>query len=209
MSYAKDFYPDLETLKKSLAHGRHFQITVLDRGAPVTVVSPHGGFIEPGSSHLAKAVAAEELNFYDFQGLRRKRAKELHVTSTRFRDPLLSVLLERSRMAISIHSMGPVGAGEIWVGGLNNEAKARVCAELTRQGFQARSDTPRYRGEHPSNFVNLAAEKGVQIELSQDVMDTLFAKPHRAFTPGVANPRRTERFDKFVLAIRIALGVAA
>lgn len=208
MSYAKDFYPDLDALKSSLSNGRHFQINIVDRASEITVVSPHGGFIEAGSSHLAKLVAGEELNLFDFQGLRKRRSMELHVTSTRFRDPLLSILLDRSRLAVSIHSMGPVGAGEIWVGGLNEAVKARVLAELNKRGFRARSDTPRYRGEHPRNFVNLAREKGVQIELSGDVMDSLFLKPHRAFTPGV-RPRTTQRCAQFVAALRTALDLAA
>lgn len=205
MSYAKDFYPDLDVLKSSLSAGRHFQIRVLDRASDITVVAPHGGFIEPGSSYLAAMIAGEDFNLFDFQGLRRRQPIELHVTSTRFRDPLLDVLLQRSRLALSIHSMGPDGPGEVWVGGLNAQVKARVCTELNRHGFVARSETPRYRGEHPRNFVNLAAQKGVQIELSGDVMAQLFERPQRAFTPGVNRPRTTERFDRFVEAVRTAL----
>ena len=207
MAYPKDFYPNLTALKRDLVKHRHYRIKVVDTGSDITVIAPHGGFIEPGSSYIARAVADKQLNLYDFQGLRRRKAIELHVTSTRFRDRRLNDLLVHTRIAVSIHSMGAVGPGEIWIGGLNLELKQRVCDQLTAAGFVVNGDSPRYRGVHPANIVNLPSERGVQIELSSDVISTMFAMEGTPFGRRVRQLPTTARFDAFVGAVRSALGL--
>jgi phage replication-related protein YjqB (UPF0714/DUF867 family) len=208
MAYSKDFYPSLTALKRDLVKHRHYRTRVLERGAEVTVIAPHGGYIEPGSSYIARAVSADDCNLYDFQGLRRRRPVELHVTSTRFRDKPLNDLLAHTRLAVSIHSMGPDGPGEIWVGGLNLPLKQRILDELTGQGFKVNGESPRYRGVHPANIVNLASEKGVQIEISADVIATMFASQGVPFGRRVTFLPTTNRFTAFVLAVRTALGLS-
>ena len=82
----QDRYKDLSELRARLRSGKHFRIRTLDRKSKITVVSPHGGRIEPGSSRLARVIAGDDLNFFDFQGLTRffPRPVDLHVTSTHF-----------------------------------------------------------------------------------------------------------------------------
>ena len=205
MTYAKDFYPTLTALKSDLVRNKHYRTKVVDRGAEITVIAPHGGFIEPGSSYIARGVAGDDYNLYDFQGLRRRRATELHVTSTRFRDRKLSDILGHTRTAVSIHSMGDEAAGEIWIGGLNLACKQRICDELTLQGFVVNPNSPRYRGVHRANVVNLAKEHGVQIELSTDVIATMFAMEGPPFGRRVKALPTTARYEAFVSAIRKAL----
>lgn len=203
-----DFYPSLTALKRDLVKHRHYRTRVIERGADVTIIAPHGGFIEPGSSYIARAVAHDDFNLYDFQGLRRRRAQELHVTSTRFRDKPLSDLLAHSRLAVSIHSMGPDGPGEIWVGGLNLSLKQAIVDELIKQGFKVSGQSPRYRGVHPANVVNLASQHGVQVEISADVIATMFALEGVPFGRRVTVLPTTGRFDAFVAAIRAAIALA-
>jgi len=209
MAYPKDFYPSLSALKRDLVKDKHYRTKVVDRGSDITVIAPHGGFIEPGSSYIARAVAGSQLNLYDFQGLRRRRAQELHVTSTRFRDRRLNDLLLHTRVALSIHSMGEQGSGEIWIGGLNLELKQRICDQLSLSGFVVNGDSPRYRGVHPANIVNLASERGVQIELSGNVIAAVFAMEGPPFGRRVTQLTTTERFDAFVGAVRSAMGLEA
>ncbi|CAN5147468.1 hypothetical protein BH11CYA1_BH11CYA1_28330 [soil metagenome] len=209
MAYPKDFYPNLTALKRDLVKNKHYRTKVVDTGSDITVIAPHGGFIEPGSSYIARAVAGKQFNLYDFQGLRRRKPIELHVTSTRFRDRRLNDLLLHSRAALSIHSMGEVGPGEIWIGGLNLALKQRVCDHLSAAGFVVNGDSPRYRGIHPANIVNLPSERGVQIELSGNVIATMFAMEGPPFGRRVTQLPTTERFDAFVGAVRTALGLVA
>jgi len=207
MTYAKDFYPTLTALKRDLVRNKHYRTKVVDRGAEITVIAPHGGFIEPGSSYIARGVAGHNYNLYDFQGLRRRQAEQLHITSTRFRDRKLSNLLGHTRTAVSIHSMGDEAFGEIWVGGLNLVCKKRICEQLVLQGFVVNPNSPRYRGVHPANVVNLAQEHGVQIELSADVISSMFVMKEGGLPFGrrVTVLPTTERYQAFVSAIRSAL----
>lgn len=200
---SKDKYPSLVSLKKHLRRNEHYRIRARDRRAVATIISPHGGAIEPGTSALARAVAGDDYNLFDFQGLVREHAMDLHVTATRFRDKKLTQMLSRSRVAISLHGMGNQGHTDIWLGGRNPTLKAVVLRELLAAGFNVNPDSPQYRGESPNNVVNLAVEEGVQLELSFELLALLF--PHSRFLKSGRQPRTNERFDSLVTALRNAL----
>ena len=169
-----DKYRTLEELKTALKEKQDYLVRILDRCSDVTIIAPHGGMIEKGSSAIAEAVSGGTYNLYDFQGLQVRNAQELHVSSTRFRDPPLNSLLQRSELAVSIHGMGNQGESVIWLGGLNGQLKRIVLAILRMQGFAVNPDPPRYRGESPVNIVNPAKNKGVQLELSNELFAELF-----------------------------------
>lgn len=211
----QDRYKDLSELRARLRSGKHFRIRALDRKSKITVVSPHGGRIEPGSSRLARVIAGDDLNFFDFQGLTRffPRPVDLHVTSTRFRDEILDRLLAQSLTAVSIHGMGTEGKGQIWVGGLNEEAKSLVAASLTGLGFAIDCDSPKYRGRSAKNFVNFPPQKGLQLELSDDVMRSLFARNDRLFDRRLEQSQQGGRaasstlMSQFAHAVRSAVQI--
>ena len=121
MGSHRDVFPDVPALKSRLKDKRDYRIRARDRGAFATIVSPHGGYIEEGTSALARACAGPDFNFFDFQGLRTKDCHELHVTSTRFREPELMKMLAASEVAVSIHGMGDEDDITIWLGGLNKD----------------------------------------------------------------------------------------
>ena len=198
----RDKYSSLAALKADLRENQDFQIRLLDRWSWATILSPHGGYIEAGSSALARATAGGNYNYFDFQGLRSTDAMDLHVTSTRFRDPMLSELMKRSCSAVSFHCMGKAGESVIWLGGLNKDLKAIVLANLRKRGFSVNPDSPLYRGESVNNVVNLVCHKGVQLELSEELMKELFEGA--AFIPGKVSTT-TPRFDALVSAVRLSL----
>jgi phage replication-related protein YjqB (UPF0714/DUF867 family) len=179
-----------------------YKVRLLDRKSAVTIISPHGGFVEPGTSAVTRAVAGRQYNLFDFQGLKTPGAFELHVTSTRFRHPALSQLLAASRAALSIHSMGNIGTSAIWLGGRNNRLKQLTLAKLRASGFVVEPESPYFRGESLTNIVNMCADHGVQLELSRELLDDVFIGP--GFIPD-SQPRTTERFDSLVSALRRAL----
>jgi phage replication-related protein YjqB (UPF0714/DUF867 family) len=180
-----DFYQSLEQLQADLQRDIHYRVRIFDRRREVTLIAPHGGFIEAGTSHIAEAIAASDCNFFDFQALQKRHAKKLHVTSVKFRHGYLVDLLGRSSTAVSIHSKGSEQNGTILLGGLNSALKERIFAELKEAGFPVTTKGPRYRGVHPRNIVNLARDRGVQIE-------------H-------APLQTTAYFDSFVAAVRRAI----
>lgn len=197
-----DKYPSLLAVKERFAAGNDYRICSRDRGSWATIVSPHGGYIEAGTSAIARSIAGSTYNYFDFQALRRRGAKELHVTATRFRDPVLSGLLESSLTAVAVHGMGTCSSEVLWLGGLNVELKELALAKLQEHGIAVVPDSPKYRGESPANLVNLPRLKGVQLELSDELIATLFSGPK--FSRGRC-PKTTERFAGLVEAIRQAL----
>jgi phage replication-related protein YjqB (UPF0714/DUF867 family) len=199
---SKDKYTSLAALKEQVGKD-NWRIRCLDRGADVTIIAPHGGYIDAGTSALAQAIAGRRFNLFDFQGLQRTNPLDLHVTATNFRDPQLSQLLKRSKVAVSVHCMGPQGQATIWLGGLNAVLKQLVLNQLQQAGFHVDPNSPMYRGENPRNVVNLAAEHGVQLELSTELVTQLYVgKP---FLHSGRLPRTTPRFDELVAAVRSAL----
>jgi len=204
MGSHRDVYPDVPALRSRLKEKRDFRIRLRDRGAFATIVSPHGGYIEEGTSAIARACAGPDFNFFDFQGLRTENPSELHVTSTHFRDPDLMKMLDASEVAVSIHGMGDEDDITIWLGGLNKELKANMLSALREQGFLVNPDSPRHRGESKLNFVNMARQKGVQIELPNNLLKSMFAGTPR-FARSGRHVKTTPVFDRFVKAVRKVL----
>ncbi|HEY9868690.1 MAG TPA: poly-gamma-glutamate hydrolase family protein [Candidatus Obscuribacterales bacterium] len=199
-----DKYSSVLAIKQRFADGRDYRIRYTDRSSWATIISPHGGYIEPGTSAVARAIAGSTYNFFDFQALRRESAQEFHVTATKFRDPALSKLLETSMVALSVHCMGRHGSPVIWLGGLNRRLKELTLAALKEGGFAVDPDAPRYKGESPQNIVNLPARQGVQLELSAELLSSLFAGKS-CFYPSGRCPRTSSRFTELVSAVRSAL----
>lgn len=203
MQLPPDVFPDLDALKRKLRNKLDYRVRVLDRQAPVTVMAIHGGYIDAGSSDLATALAGRDYNLFDFQGLRAEGSFELHVTSTRFRDPQLTRLLDGSDVAVSVHCMGDADPKYIWLGGLNGKLKRMVQEALESEGFPVNADSPGFRGEHPGNVVNLAKAHGVQLELPRNLMTTMY--DGKLFSAGSDRPKRTVVFRRFVRAVRRAI----
>lgn len=197
-----DRFTSLEALKEHFKP-KDYRIRCLRRNSPVTVISAHGGFIEAGTSAIAHGVAGRNYNLFDFQCLSAESAKDMHVTSTRFRDPQLEKLLFSSSVAVSIHGMGNQGEATIWLGGMNQELKEITLNVLRGQGFHVNPDGPLYRGENPENIVNLPPKRGVQLEISNELMDTLFCG--HAFRSDRRSLATNKRFKALVRSMRLAL----
>lgn len=202
MKYGK--YSSLAELKRHELEGVDYRLRARDRGSWATVISPHGGFIDAGTSDIAHAVAGRRYNFFDFQGLKRLQSADLHVTATRFRDPLLDEFLSRSAVAMAIHWMGSSGVSEIWLGGLNGELKAIVRDQLQTVGLKVNTHAPRFRGESPHNVVNLPIQRGVQLEISDELMSALYCNGPR-FSPEKRTLKKSDKFYSLVAALKLSL----
>ena len=55
-----DRYPNFEVLSLNETSGIDFRILARGARAGFAVIAPHGGGIEPGTSEIADAIAAEE-----------------------------------------------------------------------------------------------------------------------------------------------------
>lgn len=192
---ATDRYSSIAELKNSLTEGTDYQITSQDRHSWLTVVAPHGGHIEYGTSQLAREIAGDQYNLFDFEALQHDNAKQLHVTSTRFRDPVLDKLLNEATAAISLHGMrDPAEESEVvWLGGLNERLQKLVLDQLTTAGFSVKPDPPKLAGKSKENFVNLTTNGGVQMELSYSLRQRMMKHDDdgRALRKAFVNAVRT------------------
>lgn len=203
----RDTFKSLASLKQSLNEGQDFSISVVDRDSRVTVVSPHGGKIEPGTSELARALAERGYNLFDFQALSDNAGRTGHVTSTNFRDARLTSLLNKSTVCVSFHRMRDRHR-TIYLGGKNQRLKEIAARSLKEAGFRCTTDPPRLKGVESDNFVNLAQDKGLQVEIPVLLADSLIPdidSKARLVSPYELQTNHSGRFSDFVEAIYSSL----
>jgi phage replication-related protein YjqB (UPF0714/DUF867 family) len=165
-----DQYECFAALAAREIEGVHYRIRVAARPSPIAIVAPHGGYIEPGTSEAAIAIAHESFSLYCFESLTmRAKGDGLHITSTRFDEPQALLLVERSQLVVGVHGRKN-GADEasIWVGGLHEELRDAISAALLCAGFRAKSvgEGHPLAGRDPANICNRGRRgAGVQLEL--------------------------------------------
>lgn len=202
-----DKYPNFAALAANERAGIDYQVRARRAGPAFAVIAPHGGGIEPGTSELADAIAGGDVSFYSFEGLKPSGNSDLHITSTRFDEPICLALLGHSSVAITLHGEhSDAGGAVVFIGGRDRDLGARIDGALTECGFEVREhDDPDLQGTDKRNICNRGTSgAGVQLELSRAVRETLFESLTRA---GRQHP--TPRFDAFVKAMRRALVVLA
>ncbi|MGJ0392383.1 MAG: poly-gamma-glutamate hydrolase family protein [Methylocystis sp.] len=187
-----DQYHSFAALAAREIEGVHYRIRVVARGSPIAVIAPHGGFIEPGTSEVAAAIAGETYSLYCFESLTmRARGDGLHITSTRFDEPQALRLAARSEVVIGVHGRknGPDPA-TVWVGGLQESLRDAVCVALLERGFTAKTvgDGHPLAGRDPANICNKGRlGAGVQLELPRALRIAFAndAAKRRAFSEAV------------------------
>ncbi len=161
-------FSSFSDLEKSYQRDIDFRVCVQQVNSSIAIVAPHGGGIEPGTSDIAKAIAAEDFNLYLFEGIRTSdNYRCLHLSSTRFDDEHCLNLIKNCQTVISIH--GCRGDDEfIYLGGLDKDLKQKIYTTLSSNGFQVNCDHPELQGKAKSNICNRGLTgQGVQIELSK------------------------------------------
>jgi phage replication-related protein YjqB (UPF0714/DUF867 family) len=198
-----DKYRDFETLSQHETVGIDFRVLGRRARAALAIVAPHGGGIEPGTSEIADAIAAEEFSFYAFEGLKPRGNADLHITSTRFDEPICLTLIASSEAVVTMHGEDSEESGEaVFLGGLDDDLGHRLCTALEGSGFDVRRHPDRrLQGLEPENLCNRGTSgKGVQFELSRAVRSRMFRSLSRE---GRRHP--TARFREFVDALRSVL----
>ncbi len=198
-----DKYSDFKELSENETAGVDYEISLRQVTVGFAIVAPHGGAIEPGTSEIADAIANVDLSFYTFMASKPSGNSDLHITSTRFDEPMCLTLIGRSDIVVTIHGEeSEVAAEGIFVGGLHHSLGSSLGAALEASGFDIRKHpNPKLQGIEPQNLCNRGQfGKGVQFELSRGVRD-------RMFSSLLANGRRetTSEFSAFVDTVRNVL----
>jgi len=181
--------------------GRDFLIHVREGSSGIAVIAPHGGGIEPGTMELADATAGDVHTFYCFEGIKRSKNADLHITSELFNEPRGMDIVKRSRVVLALH--GCKGQEEaVYVGGLDTELREKIRGSLIQAGFNAEpSPRPEIQGQSENNICNRCRSgKGVQLELSRGLRKRMFEDLTRS-----GRKNRTAIFHTFVSILRDVL----
>jgi phage replication-related protein YjqB (UPF0714/DUF867 family) len=197
-----DTYPNFHTLSQREIPGIDFAIVVRRGRTGCAVVAPHGGGIEPGTSELAHAIAGEDLSSYSFDGLKSDGNSVLHITSTRFDEPMCVQLVTNSDVIVTLHGEGSVAGETVFLGGSDETRGTLIRMALEARGFNVqRHSDPDLQGTEPCNICNRGtSSRGVQLELSVAARRLMFRSLSR---DGRKEP--TQRFRDFVTALREVL----
>ena len=197
-----DLYTSYKDLAASQKEGRDFRVSLRRvLNAPIAVVAPHGGGIEPGTSEIADELADRDFSYYAFEGLKPSNNRLLHISSTEFDEPRCIELITTVPAVVAVHGRND-GGSAIWVGGLDEFMKEHVHQALTRAGFDSGWATnPRLMGSNPRNLCNRGTSgAGLQLEISLGLRAKLFVSLE---TAGRRNP--TALFRELTGTLRGAL----
>lgn len=164
------------------------------RASPVAIIAPHGGYIEPGTSQIAAAIAAEDLPLYCFEGLELGRPHSaLHIRSELFDEPNGCQLVVEAETAVAVHGRAnEEDAKTVWLGGRDVELRGAIGAELERAGFKVTANAGHLSGTDPANICNRGrSSAGVQLEIPRGLRERLLAAP--------------DELSNFAAAVRTAL----
>jgi len=196
MPIRSDRFHSYAALKAAEREGTDYHITVRPENPAIAVMAPHGGGIEPGTSELARAVADGKFTCYCFDGVKPRGNGSLHLTSTRFDEPLGMGVATGAHTVVTLH--GCEGGEEyVLVGGGNALLGDRIRTALPEVGIAVRQGS-RLAGRSPLNLCNRCGNcGGVQLELSCGLRAGMFkdlAPEGRKITTAV--------FETFVCRLR-------
>lgn len=194
-----------------------------------TILAPHGGGIERGTSELCLAVAGYHpanlpqvppagvtYDYWMFEGIRETGNAALHVTSTGCDDGVAISLCAGSLNGLSVHGFDPEPGFPqdeqiVLVGGANLPLKELLLAGLRDADIKALSAGTggELDGDDPCNIVNrtlLVGDPprplgGAQLELSTPLRDAMFTENTRSRRRHTT----TQVFWTFVAVCRDAL----
>ena len=193
-----DKYNSYEELSSSEVLGRDYDIIYGQAESPILLLTPHGGRIEPGTTELAVAIAGRTWGYYSFCGLKDNAYRDLHITSTKFDEPMALELVASSKRTIALHGCRDMTSRKIYIGGLDFELRELIRNTLRAAGFDV-SEHPKFPGVSRANICNRNSQgKGVQLELTGGLRLVLFPNfPLRN--------RTTPYFKTFIAAMQKVL----
>ena len=190
-----------------------------------TVIAPHGGGIEVGTSELCLAIAGYHPadltpapaagpvhDFWMFEGLRPSGNSDLHVTSTHCDDTTARSLCAGSLNVLSLHGCTAgqagleAGAQAVLVGGLGAAFRQYLTEEFTAAGIRAvtASGEEEIAGISPENICNRSLTgAGAQLEITTDLRTALFAPGRNTRAERATNT--LPLFWAFTAAVRTAI----
>jgi phage replication-related protein YjqB (UPF0714/DUF867 family) len=173
-----------------------FRIEYRPRPSTVAIIAPHGGKIELGTSAIAAAIAADDYCFYSFEGRKRGRNWDLHITSTHFDEPQCLRLVERCDYVVAVH--GRRGSEQtVYLGGLDLELRDAIRDRLDAAGITTSiEDDLDLQGKNTRNICNRGRRRrGVQLEITKGVRSSLIATAARVISSIMSSASQLHQFS--------------
>lgn len=178
----RDYYQSFGELEKQEREGEDWTRELVSRDPDILILAPHGGWIEPYTAEIARAVAGNDLSFYAFQGLKDGKNDRLHLTSHRFDEPLGLQAALSARWVLGIHGERSSPGEFVMVGGLWTRFREEVTGALDGAGINVVSPRPGLDGLNPANICNRGLSgAGGQLEISEGLRRRLRKKPDELF----------------------------
>lgn len=169
-----DTYQSFQELESSEREGESWAREYVDRQSRILVMAPHGGWIEPFTSDLARLVAGNDLSFYTFKGLKRERNETLHLTSHLFDEPLALQAVSAATWVLAIHGERTSERAFVMIGGLWGAFQEKMGSIFRESGIQVKSPRAGLGGVHPRNICNRGGSgAGGQLEISEGLRSQL------------------------------------
>lgn len=167
-----DTYKNFAQLSSRETLNSDYQIIAQERGSSTVIIAIHGGNIEKETSEVASAVAAQGgYDYYSFVGL---TPGPLHITSTRFDEPIARNLVASSTRTLSIHGCYGTQKALTNLGGQDIALGEKIKSQLEAAGFVVKRAPGNLGGRDPNNICNLnTSGAGVQLELSAPLRSCL------------------------------------
>ncbi len=163
-----DTYQSFQELESCEREGESWAREYVDRQSRILVMAPHGGWIEPYTSDLARLVAGNDLSFYTFKGLKAENNETLHLTSHLFDEPLALRAVSMATWVLAIHGERSSDGAFVMVGGLWGGFQEKMAAVFRKSGIQVENPRAGLGGVHPRNICNRGrAGAGGQLEISE------------------------------------------
>ena len=192
-------YQSYSELKENEVEGEDYSISFREGSTGIVVMAPHAGDIEPATGELADAVAGNDHSFFAFWGLKDKNNARLHISSTRFDEPIAVNLAQNSHLVLTIHG-SRAGRKMVYVGGRDHEMKKIIQGSLQRVRIPV-GDSSRLQGLKSENICNRSRTgQGVQLEISAGLRQEFYS----GVSGGSLN-RSNLGFERLVNALQEAL----
>jgi phage replication-related protein YjqB (UPF0714/DUF867 family) len=163
-----DDYRSFRELEEAESEGEDWARHREDRGSRILVMAPHGGWIEPLTTELARAVAGREFSFYSFLGIKEEGNTRLHITSHRFDEPVALEAAAEADQVLAIHGERTRNRAFVMVGGGCDRLRTALAQALVEAGFPVREPREGLDGRHRRNICNRGRlGAGGQLELSE------------------------------------------
>ena len=169
-----DAYQSFQELESKEREGEDWVREYINRGSRILVMAPHGGWIEPFTAELARAVAGNDLSFYTFQGLKKRGNEKLHLTSHLFDEPLAQRAASSALWVLAIHGERSPDRSFVMVGGLWGTFRKRLAEAFTDAGISVEGPRQGLGGANPRNICNRGQSgAGGQLEISEGLRRAL------------------------------------